>query len=91
MFDKIQTFTPQQLKKAVALRKQAENKLNSMGYGNVTLKRVSNLSHSDVEDIRDAMDRLIETEQDPFFGLLPPSREIKQVFINAGVYTDTNA
>ena len=87
MFDDIKTFTPAQLKKAAALRDLAEKKLQTMEYGNVTLKKVKNLSHSDVEDIHDAMAQLVQTGEDPYIGRIGPSSELKQVYINAGVFS----
>lgn len=80
-------FTKAQLKKAEALRDLANKKLDTMEYGNVTIKKVKNLSHIDVEEIANAMDKLIQTGEDPYENLLSPSQEIKQVYINAGVYS----
>lgn len=80
-------FTKEQLKKAEALRKLANKKLDTMEYGNVTIKQVKNLSHADVEEIADSMTQLIQTGQDPYQNRLSTSQEIKQVYINAGVYS----
>lgn len=87
MFTTPETFTKAQLKKAETLLNLANRKLDTMEYGNVTIKQVKNLSHSDVEEIADSMTQLIQTGQDPYQNRLSPSQEIKQVYINAGVYS----
>ena len=86
MFETERLFTPTQLKNAVKLRDLADKKRLTMEYGNVTVKRVSNLSRADVDEIVDSMSILVETQRDPYVFRLQPSREIEQVYVNAGVF-----
>lgn len=81
-------ITSAQIKKAEKLQAMAQKKLDTMEYRNVTIKGVKNLSHSDVEEIRDAMATLIETGQDPYANRLDPSPDIQAVYINAGVFSE---
>lgn len=85
-FNNERQFTKGQLTKAKQLRDQANKKLATMEYRTVTLKRVSNLSHADVAEIADAMDRLVSTGQDPYAYRMDPSTDIETVYKNAGVF-----
>lgn len=88
MFDQPLVFTATQYKNAKKLMTLADKKLQSMEYGTVTIQKVKNLSHSDVEAISDAMSVLLVTGQNPYFGRLSPSNELKDVYINAGVFSN---
>lgn len=88
MFKTSRIITAAQVKNARKLKDLADKKRQSMEYGNVTIKKVKNLSRSDVEEIYESMTQLIDTEQDPYSNKISPSSDLMQVYINAGVFSE---